>query len=181
MSKILKTKKSVNSNQDQNLIDDTPKFFSDIYFYVLPNGMGKIRTELFRNAVLKHGGLIIDENMSIEYNSTKKYFVIFDENTFSTWQNLEISLSKKTFMQNKEISNSNLKFLASKWLSECLREKLLIDIMKFEMMPIKKQIEKRPSQIESYRDEKKIRVFEPVNNSNPKAPLNSDDSSEGSY
>ena len=70
-------------------------YFKDLNVYILPNGMGKNRVELFKNALLKHGAILLNENSELEFkdsDSLLSYLIIVDENTIKTWNNMDKAL-----------------------------------------------------------------------------------------
>ena len=129
--------------------------FQGLSVYVLPNGMGKNRAELFKNSLVKNNAKLIDENVELEFDFEEtslqypKYLIIYDENTIKTWENLDKSLGKKKFFLSikKELEKSEcdpkenytklrLKALGSLWLSECLKTKKFVHTENYEMWPL---------------------------------------------
>lgn len=133
MSKL--TKKLVLSQLNRQ--DDIPQFFEEIYAFVLPNGMGKTRQNFFQNAILKHGGSLIDDTKPIDLNISY-LIIIFDENTIKNWHQIDFTLSKRKFYQSLKIlydqeSMRKAFFVQSSWLSECLKQKNKIPISSYEI------------------------------------------------
>ncbi|CAF0717185.1 unnamed protein product [Brachionus calyciflorus] len=143
--------KKIAFTDDEKPINESKLNFKNYFVYVLPNGMGKNRTELFRNAVVKNSGCLIDENKPIEIDPNFKYLILFDENTIKTWDSLEKSLGKKSFFLSiKSEFGKNFIFLKSSWLSECLRIKKIVEIKNYELkLELEREIENKNEQINS--------------------------------
>jgi hypothetical protein len=139
--------------------------FDGLQVFILPNGLGKNRAELFRSSLIKNGARILDENKEIEFlderndneacdfsPSAIKFLIVFDETTISTWEMLCKSLAKKKFFaaikdkykslfdEHRERSSNfyqtlSLRVVNSVWLSECLKQKKLVDTFKYELRP----------------------------------------------
>lgn len=105
------TKKISSNSENPKTVIETIEIFKDLYAYILPNGMGKNRVELFRNSLVKYGACLIDENKELElklpcsnieskddFDKFIKYLIVVDENTFKTWANIEKALNKKSFL-----------------------------------------------------------------------------------
>jgi hypothetical protein len=149
------------------LILENANYFKGLNVYLLPNGIGKNRVELFKNSLVKNGAYILDENKDIDFKNDSdnfttdakdqefdlniKWLVIVDENTIKSWDNLEKALAKKKIFisiknehsdifqnlsSNKSFfDSSKFRFVTSLWLTECLKQKKLINTKNFELKP----------------------------------------------
>jgi hypothetical protein len=149
------------------LVLENTNYFKGLSFYLLPNGIGKNRVELFKNSLVKNGAELLDENKDIDFNSNNdnfatdtkdqefdvniKWLIIVDENTIKSWDNLEKALARKRiFMSIKNehseifqnlnsnksfFDSSKFRFVTSLWLTECLKQKKLINTKLFELKP----------------------------------------------
>ncbi|RNA10010.1 DNA polymerase lambda [Brachionus plicatilis] len=158
---------------DLNKPIEVPQFFQGINAFILPNGMGKIRLDLFQNAIVKHGGILLDETSPIDQNLTSLLFIIFDESTIQNWRTIDITLSKRKFyhslkaLYNQELGNK-VSFVRSSWLSECLKQKKIISTSCFEIIPEKedkiqdsehnKECLKRKNSDDNVKNEKKSKI-----------------------
>lgn len=141
MSKI--TKNTV--SYQFNVQDDISKFFKGISVFVLPNGMGKTRQNFFQNAILKHGGSLIDDTKPID-QSISYLLIIIDETTIKNWHQIDFALSKRKFYHslktlNGQESMRKVFFVQSLWLSECLKQKSKIPISSYEIFPDNENLE----------------------------------------
>lgn len=135
------TKKTTSSSTNDvmkasSTIARNEKIFNNLNVYLMPNGMGKNRCELFKNALLKHGAILIDENNQLKIDDASgTYLIIVDENSIQTWENFEKALNKKKiFTVFKNNSNDvNVHVLKSTWLSECLKQNLRVDWAPYEI------------------------------------------------
>ena len=98
---MIKITKKISNNSIDNSNEST-EIFKNLNVYILPNGMGKSRVELFRTSLQKQGANLIDENKVItfknfESNIDTKFYIIFDENIIKNLDNIEKSLAKKKF------------------------------------------------------------------------------------
>ncbi|XP_023236000.1 DNA polymerase lambda-like [Centruroides sculpturatus] len=85
-------------------------FFSDLKFYILPTGIGKVRKEIFENQIKKHGGHVVNK--------------VFE----ATHLIIEDSLDRcklEKFVNEKDVRN--LEIIKSLWLSKCFEQRQLID------------------------------------------------------
>ena len=157
---MFKIAKKVNSSTSVNASskagpndNENNLFLKDISVFILSNGMGKNRVELFRNALIKSGANIIDEDNEFNAFSDSKInlLILVDESTIKTWCNLDKALLKKKFFssirdkysnlfEETEISTScfeevSFRVVTSMWLSECLRQKSFICTKNYEIRP----------------------------------------------
>jgi hypothetical protein len=138
---------------------DEASFLNGLKLFLLPNGMGKNRCELFKSSILKYGGKLIDDSSQVETKElasfkendsatenleriplelTAKFIFIVDENTIKTWENFEKSMQKKKIFQSLKSNSekSRLKYfrvVTSLWLIECIKQKKLIHTNGFEL------------------------------------------------
>ncbi|XP_067129413.1 DNA polymerase lambda-like [Centruroides vittatus] len=85
-------------------------FFSDLKFYILPIGIGKVRKQIFENQIKKHGGHVVNK--------------VFE----ATHLIIEDSLDRcklEKFVNEKDVRN--LEIIKSLWLSKCFEQQQLID------------------------------------------------------
>ena len=106
-SDFLTTSKPENS--EAKMTDATATIFKDFHIYILPNGMGKNRVELFKNAVCKNGGSLIDENKQFDSSiELSELLIIIDEFSIQTLDGLNKILSKKKFYSSLQKSSSTM-------------------------------------------------------------------------
>lgn len=97
-------------------------FFSGLTLFILPTSIGKARVKLFKNQFLSYGGKVIDNFTS----DSVTHFVI-DESV--DWEKLN-KIMKWSFS-----SENDMKFdiVTTLWLSDCLRQKKLVDTRSFKL------------------------------------------------
>ena len=130
-----KTSRPVEPIKFQQATLTQPAFFTNIRAFILPTGIGKVRSEIFRNGLLKNGAFLIDETKTLEIQRQKQdthFLVIYDETIITSWDTLAKTLANKTFFTN----SNDLKYVNTRWLSECLRTKSLIEINDYEIKPL---------------------------------------------
>lgn len=115
------------------------KFLNGQYVFVLANGMGKNRLDLFKNALSRYGARLIDENetqFTLDLGEAERAFIIVDENTMTTFANVQKALEKKKFYLDakKKGKANSFQVLKSLWLSECIKQKCMVDISRFEII-----------------------------------------------
>jgi DNA polymerase lambda len=93
-------------------------FSTELSVYILPNGMGKSRVDIFRNALLKLNVKIIEEIKGKIVFDGQELLILVDETSINDWDKFEKAISKKQI--DKTIKYSVVK---STWLSECLKLK----------------------------------------------------------
>lgn len=108
--------------------NDIQSIFEAKNIYILSNGIGRKRVDLFQTLLLKNGANLIDENN----DSIRDCLIIYDETTFKQWDQIDKTLYKKKFYQNL----SNKQFVNTLWLSECLKIKTLINTQEYELKPV---------------------------------------------
>ena len=153
MSKMSKRKLSDADSSSKRLSE--PKFFENLNFYILQNGMGHKRADTFRDHLIKYGANLINENVDInledlneikesnEYLDKVKCIVVFDETAFQTWDQIQKALSKKIFFTSfiAKYKNSidpddvQVKFIKASWLTQCLKQKRIVDHINYEISP----------------------------------------------
>lgn len=104
--------------------------------------MGKMRLELFRNALDRHGARKIDENET-NLKSVNHLIIVFDENTLKTFENVEKAIGKKKlYSEAKNRPECQIHFVKSLWLSDCLKQKRTIpfDSYQFHQEVAKNQV-----------------------------------------
>ena len=120
--------------------------FEEFHVFILSNGMGKSRVELFRNALLKGGATVIEENKELDLHktTTAKWIIIYDESIIKTFENFEKAIGKKKFYTafKNEFLKSNetnklFNIVSTLWLTECLKTKSLIELKSYELLPPK--------------------------------------------
>jgi DNA polymerase lambda len=179
MFRIAKKISASSIGQKEHLKDEIKQSELEIFknhsFLVLQNGMGKNRAELFKSLILKYGGALLDEKNEIK-NELSNIFIIFDDQTIKDWISLEKILSKKAFYDSLIKNDLKFKVLSSRWLSECLKQKLLIDLKSFELIkPLtekgveeknsrKKSCNESDSEDEKYERSKKLKLCVKQNN-----------------
>lgn len=147
--------------------NQTASFLNDLKFFLLPNGMGKSRCELFRSSILKYGGKLLDDSTQIDaselisskendsatiqnleptsFDTKTKFIFVVDENTIKTWDNFEKSMQKKKIFQSLKSNIENnqwnhIRIVTSLWLTECIKQKKLIQTKSFELnVPCKRE------------------------------------------
>lgn len=111
------------------------KFLDGHGIFILANGMGKNRLELFRSAVSRHGAKQIEESAIVPIEQTS-ILVLVDENTMKTYANVHKALEKKKFyLDARKRDDCHVHFVKSQWLSECLKQKQFVDYGNFEIPP----------------------------------------------
>lgn len=143
--------------------------FDGITAYILPNGIGKGRIELFRSNLVKYGACLIDDKTEA-FDDLNKLYIIFDEGIFEAWTSLEKSLKSKKKIYpiiKKLLEDASIKFIKTSWLSQCLKTKSLYETTQFELKPDTEDINslKRLSDppASGQEDIKKARVSSDVN------------------
>lgn len=107
-------------------------FFSDLKFYILPIGIGKLRKQIFENQIKRYGGQIVDKIIQATH-------VIVEDS-------LDYCKLEKI---SKDTDISNLEIIKTVWLSKCIEEKRLIDLESFELkLPSRKRIVNLDSDLE---------------------------------
>lgn len=126
-------KKTAMSKSTEN-DDQTSKFFDGQHIYILANGMGKNRVDLFKTALAKNGANLVDENQEINLTQIGDRFVyiIIDENTIKSWENVEKAMAKKKFFAG--LKTCKYKVIKSSWLSECIKQKRMVETVGFELV-----------------------------------------------
>jgi len=150
-----KTKsKSINLNENHDKIE----IFLNKNLYILPNGMGKNRVDLFKSSLLKYGANLIDEtSTSLNFDSKQaeetnesstnfdlnvNLIIVYDETNLVNWDNIEKALIKKKFypiLKNELETNGfdRVRVVNTMWLSECLKMKSLVSTQSYELSPSK--------------------------------------------
>lgn len=109
------------------------KFLRGQHIFILSNGMGKNRSDFFRNALIRHGATSIDETRS-NYDGVNQVIIVIDENTIKTLANVQKALEKKKFyIEAKKQPGCEIRVVKSLWLSECLKQKGLVAIDEYEI------------------------------------------------
>ena len=118
--------------------------FEEFHVFILSNGMGKSRVELFRNALLKGRATLIEENKELDLleTTTAKWIIIYDESIIKTFENFDKAMVKKKFYSTfkneflKSIeTNKSFNIVNTLWLTECLKTKSLIEFKSYELIP----------------------------------------------
>ena len=140
---MIKIGKKSKSKQSTEITSD---LFNNKNVYVLSNGMGKKRYELFETSLIQNGANLIDETIGFHFESSDDSMVncliVYDETNLKDWDSIEKALSKKNFFQSlkAELDNNgfdNVQILTSQWLSECLKSKSLVNTKNYELSPSK--------------------------------------------
>jgi hypothetical protein len=157
MFTITKKKSNEASFSHQNIEQINTCMFENLNIYLLPNGMGRNRFNLFKNSLIKYKCNLIDENKEIHFEKKNefsqnqkdefdregiKWIVIIDEIAFCTWDQIEKSLSEKKFFtsfilkfKDTKLNSLPMRFVNSNWLSECLKQKKLLATENYELTP----------------------------------------------
>ena len=152
-SKTTSSKVETAKNAEEK--SDSLEIFKNLSFLILASGMGKMRVDLFKNAVTKNGASLLDENQSfneseISESGQPTHFIIVEEQSIKTWESLEKILSKKKFYVSiKDKFELYFKVLTSQWLSECLKLKKFVEIeKKYEITPenLDKKVVEQPEE-----------------------------------
>jgi hypothetical protein len=143
--------KSTLKSTKQNIDDENIEIFQNKNLYILPNGMGKNRIDLFKSSLLKYGANLVDEksdNLNFECNKSSNLdsninlIIIYDEKNLVNWDSIEKALLKKKFypiLKNELETNGfdRVRVVNTLWLSECLKMKSLVSTKSFELSPSK--------------------------------------------
>lgn len=152
-----------NSKKSSQKINDlaNANLFEYLNVYVVPNGLGKNRINLFKNSLTKYGANLIEDSTDLnlnttcantnsnEFDSNIKFLIIIDETSIKTWSDLEkILTSKKKLYSNfkSEIDKNNfqrIRCVNSQWLSECLKKKSLLSTNGYELKPLRKVLSEK--------------------------------------
>jgi hypothetical protein len=123
--------------------------------YVLPNGMGRHRVELFKTALAKNKAHVFDEKKPVPEGDVE-FLVLVDELAFSGWSNVFKAIGNKTVLA---VPHERLKVVKSSWLSDCLKNDTCLDTRPYEYCKPTddstcKSCSKRPSTNDDARVEK---------------------------
>jgi hypothetical protein len=124
----------------------TSDLFKNKNVFILSNGMGKNRYELFQTSLVQNGANLTDETIGFHFKSSDDSLVdcliVYDETSLKDWDSVEKALSKKAFFKSLKAELDingfdNVRIVTAQWLSECLKSKSLVSTKNFELSPSK--------------------------------------------
>jgi len=110
----------------------TSDLFKNKNVFILSNGMGKNRYELFQTSLVQNGANLTDETIGFHFKSSDDSLVdcliVYDETSLKDWDSVEKALSKKAFFKSLKAELDingfdNVRIVTAQWLSECLKSK----------------------------------------------------------